>query len=181
MTDTQILQGLKQNDLDCYRALVAKYTNYVVAVICHISDLSRQDTEELSADVFIKLWNMRDTLDIDETKLKAYIARTTRNMTINFLRKQGFETLPIEEDQIKNVTPTPEKEILNNEVRTQLVEAIKTLPSPDKEIFLRRYFYQEKIKDIASQLNLNENTIHTKLSRGKKKLELVLNERGVSL
>ena len=61
-----------------------------------------------------------------------------------------------------------------------VLAALNTLPEPDREIFIRRYFYMEKIIDIAEVLHLNVQTVGTKLFRGKKKLERALKERGVA-
>ena len=41
------------------------------------------------------------------------------------------------------------------------------MKSPDREIFIYRYFYQHSIKEIADKLALKAKTVENKLSRGK--------------
>ena len=45
---------------------------------------------------------------------------------------------------------------------------------PDSEIFVRRYKFDEKIKDISKAMGLNISTVKTRLSRGKRKLRKML-------
>lgn len=46
-----------------------------------------------------------------------------------------------------------------------------SLGEPDNEIFVRRYKFDEKLKDISKAMGLNISTIKTRLSRGKRKLK----------
>ncbi len=181
MNDIEIIKGLVNNDMNCYEYLIDKYTCYVVAIIKKIANtqLSNQDIEELTSDVFIKIWQMRTQNKLMPDKLKAYIAKITRNMVLNRLRQRSIELIENEEDVID--MNTPEKEIIEMEVNNQILGAINKLPYPDKDIFLMRYFYMEKIVDIADKLQVPTNTVHTKLSRGKKKLETLLSQEGYVL
>ncbi|OON98535.1 MAG: hypothetical protein ATN35_00960 [Epulopiscium sp. Nele67-Bin004] len=173
MTDIQIAEGLIKGDINCYEKLIDEYTKYVIAVIRKIAgtQLSNEDVEELTSDVFVKMWQVRGSIIPD--KLKAYIAKITRNAVLNKLRQTSIELIDDTDDVIID-TNTPETELMTKEVNSQIISAIDTLPQPDKEIFLRRYFFMEKIADIATYLGLPENTVHTKISRGKKKLQQVL-------
>ena len=47
---------------------------------------------------------------------------------------------------------------------------------PDSEIFVRRYKFDEKIKDISKAMGLNISTVKTRLSRGKRKLRKMLSD-----
>ena len=46
----------------------------------------------------------------------------------------------------------------------------------DREIFLRFYFYCQKISQIAAAMELKENTVKSRLSRGREKLKASLLE-----
>ena len=181
VNEKELLEGLKQDDLACYEQLIDRYSSYVVAVVSKVADgqLGHGDIEELCADVFIKLWDKRKSLTIGEGKLKAYIAALARNKTINLLKVKGKGiSIPLEEDFIDYTSP--ESEVLRQEESQLVNEVIATLPEPDREIFIRRYFYMEKVVDISRRLGINVATVGTKLFRSKKKLEATLRERGVS-
>jgi RNA polymerase sigma-70 factor (ECF subfamily) len=48
------------------------------------------------------------------------------------------------------------------------------LGEPDREIIIRKYYFGQKSKEIAGVLNLRENTVDKKISRGLKKLKILL-------
>ncbi|MGL4345191.1 MAG: RNA polymerase sigma factor [Cellulosilyticaceae bacterium] len=182
MTDYELLEGISQDDVHCYEQLITRYTPYVVAVISKTSgiQLSNEDLEELASDVLIKLWNNRKMLDITKGKEKAYIGVTTRHMTLNALKKKGInQTLPLDENTIDINLHTPDSLVIQAEEQQLIREAVYSLPYPDQDIFVRRYFYFHKIVDIAQSLNLNEHTVATKLRRGKAKLQKLLCEGGI--
>ena len=164
-----------------FEKIIEGYTAYVVTVISKVAKerLNREDIEELASDVFAKLWERKNELNIQEGKEKAYIGASARNHTLNLLKKRGLlSTIPLEEDVISD-NATPEKVLLEEEEATTIRQVIESLPEPDDEIFIRRYFYFEKIIDIARALNMKEQTVTTKLHRGKQKLAKLFKERGI--
>ena len=62
-----------------------------------------------------------------------------------------------------------------------LRQAVDELPSPDREIFIRRYYLYERVKEIAARLGLPEKTVENRLFRGRRRLRQKLLERGVIL
>ena len=64
----------------------------------------------------------------------------------------------------------------------QIVNAlIQELNSPDKEIFIYRYYKQYSIKEIADLLKLSAKTVENKLTRGRKKLKKQLLKCNISM
>lgn len=165
-----------------FEALMDRYMPYVVAVIAKVAGnrLGVADREEVASDVFVKLWEKRNELNIQNGKEKAYIGTCARNHTLNLLKKKGLlDLIPLEEDRTSGEEDTPEKTLLRCEEESIIRETVERLPKPDDEIFIRRYFYFEKIIDIAKALNMKEQTVMTKLHRGKAKLEKLFRERGI--
>ena len=48
------------------------------------------------------------------------------------------------------------------------------MPEPDREIFLRHYFYRQGVAGIALALDMNVNTVKTRLRRGRESLRRAL-------
>lgn len=65
---------------------------------------------------------------------------------------------------------------INNKI---IHESINNMDEPDKSIFILRYFYFEKIKDISFKLNLPSKKVENSLYRGKNKLKKSLLEGGI--
>lgn len=56
-------------------------------------------------------------------------------------------------------------------------QLLTELPEPDREIFLRRYYYLESCREIGQRLNMQEHTVTVHLSRGREKLRKQFLER----
>ena len=53
-------------------------------------------------------------------------------------------------------------------------QAIDSLGNPDREIFLRHYYYAQTVSRISREMHLNPSTVKTKLSRGRQRLKTLL-------
>lgn len=62
-----------------------------------------------------------------------------------------------------------------------LNEMIMELKSPDKEIFIYRYYEQYSIKEIAEKLMITAKTVENKIARGRARLKKKLIQCGVSV
>lgn len=185
MEEKDLLAGLKASQITCYEKLIGEYALYITRVVRKVAGnrLTKEDVEEISADVFIKLWEGREEIKIKRGYLKSYLGAMARNKTLNKLRSiGGYECIPLEEDEVvcHSLSTTPEMKLLSKENTTVINEVVRSLPEPDREIFIRRYFYMEQLASIGKRLELPIGTVGTKLFRGKKKLEQKLKERGVA-
>ena len=81
-------------------------------------------------------------------------------------------SLPKEDIELSDGKNFIEENFHNNYVW----ETVMSLGEPDSEIFVRRYKFDEKIKDISKAMGLNISTVKTRLSRGKRKLRKMLSD-----
>ena len=65
-----------------------------------------------------------------------------------------------------------------SDLEAMLQELVESLPSPDREIFLRKYYLLETSKEIAEALSLTEGNVNVRLSRGREKLKRQLLQKG---
>lgn len=97
----------------------------------------------------------------------------------NRLRQMGRD-LPLEEDVLEIPGPDDLPGEYERAMERQLVrQVVDSLPVPDREVFLRHYYYAQTVAEIADRMDLNESTIKTKLRRGRMKLKETLNKEGV--
>lgn len=141
------------------------------------------DIEECTSDVFVKLWQGIERFDPEQGgSLKSYVCGIARYTALDYRRKnqrQG-EWIPIEDAELQ-VSVDFENEVAR-EMNARIVqETIDELPPPDKDIFILRYFLEEKISVIAARLKLPDKTVENKLYRGKVKLKESLIARGIIL
>ncbi|WP_434796544.1 RNA polymerase sigma factor [Terrisporobacter vanillatitrophus] len=154
-----------------------------VKTICKniLSDCKTEDIEESISDTFFKLWKNIDKFkDEKNTSLKSYIYAIARNTALDKRRSLKCENLilPIEEDSL-GVNINMEDKIaqeLNNKI---IHNTIDNMDEPDKSIFILRYFYFKRVKDIGIKLNLSSKKVENSLFRNKEKLKKSLIEGGI--
>lgn len=182
MNEEVMIMKLKEQDSEALDEAIKKYTRLVSAIICNIagSQLTAEDVEELTEDTFIAMWYNSDKLEVG--KLKAYICQIAKNKTKNKLRDLNKHSKVI---SIENIT-LEDDFLLTNDIEEKhasmtLLEAIDEIGEPDREIIIRRYYYYQNSKQIGEIMNMNAQTVRTKISRAKDKLKKILTERGFSL
>ena len=91
------------------------------------------------------------------------------------LRDKATE-LPLDED-ILILDDDSEFDRLAKEEQDEMVrKAVYAMPQPDKEIFLRFYYYCQSVSLIAEQMQMNQSTVKTKLKRGRERLRVILSK-----
>ena len=179
MDEKKLLRRLGKGDMAALESIIGKYSGYLYAVVSNVirGQLSREDAEEVVSDVFLSLWNHRTELSV--VSLRSYLAAIARNAAIDRLRARKL-TLPMDDDvlQIADGKTGLEPAVLQQELDAAVRDAVEGMSQPDREIFMRYYFYYQKISEIAEIMGLKTSTVTTRLSRGRTKLKAVLVERG---
>ena len=175
LNDAKALALLKSGDQEALAWFIDKYSAYVGTVVNSILSgaMSHEDVEEVTADVFVTLWRSADNLI--PLNLKGYLSRVARSLSMQKLRER-FEVLPLDEDILildeDSVFDSLEREDQDNEIR----KLVYSMPQPDKEIFLRFYYYCQTVSVIANQMQMNPSTVKTKLKRGRERRRYYLND-----
>ncbi len=175
--DKNLLINLKKRRRESLEKAIDIYTPYVSVIVYNIigAVMSKEDIEEVVADVFVVLWKNSEKLDNKKGSLRTYLAAVARSRAINKLRTlQMYEAL---DENITISSPESDTDLERQEEREMLISLIKDLGEPDSEIFFRFYYYDEKISAISSVMGLCSSTVKTKLARGRQKLKDMLIKR----
>jgi len=179
MDELKLLNNLRKGKRDALEKAIELYTPYVSVVAYNIigQAMTREDVEEVVASVFISLWQHASELDYNKGSVRTYLGTVARNSAKNKLRE--FKPyVPLEEYAAVSYDE-PYIEIEQQEKNGTIWNMVKALGEPDSEIFLRYYYYEEKVKHIAKCVGYPESTVKTKLARGRYKLKNLL--KGVSV
>ena len=175
MTDEEkLLNNLKKRKRGSLEKAIDIYTPYVSVIVYHIigDTMAKEDVEEAVSDVFVSLWRSVETLDSEKGCIRTYLGAVARNCARKKLRDAQMHS-ELEENMIAGHSE-PGEAIENREEQQLLLELIKSLGDPDSEIFLRYYWYDEKVSKISAVTGICKSTITTKLQRGRKKLKEIL-------
>ncbi len=180
MDEQKALRGMARKNEAALEWVIERYGAYVSTVIHNIigSAMSPADIEEAAADVFLALWE--NVARVNPGKLKAYLGALARNKALKKTRELGLE-LPLEEDLLIISPQDVEGDIAAAEEARLVRQAVLAMTWPDREIFLRHYYYCQSVAVIASELDMPQGTVKTRLRRGREKLKETLIKGGWEL
>ncbi|MBD5082011.1 MAG: RNA polymerase sigma factor [Ruminococcaceae bacterium] len=175
MNEDEIIKQLKKDSLKALNEMITRYTPFVSSVIGRILRNMERDIDELTQDVFLTAWKNRKK--IESGKLKSYLAVIARNKAFDLLRKE-HEDLPLEEDILIFDDENIELKIEQKELSRLLDEALRELPTAQRELFVRHYYYGQSVAEASAEMDINESTAKSWLKRGREKLKDILIEKG---
>ena len=164
-TDQEILALGQARDQEAIAAMAEKYGAY-----CHT----------VARNV------LGNDADAEECVNDAYLAKTTRNIALRRLEHDQAQKrdsrLHLLLDELAEVLPG-EGSVEDEAAQGELVEAINTFlkekaTRAERQLFLRRYFWGDSIRDLAQAFRYSESKVKSRLFRVRKRLRAYLEERG---
>lgn len=127
----------------------------------------RADAEDTVQDLYIKLWGMRDMLDMVKNPA-AYGILLTRNLCIDKIRRrkpqdQADENLP--------ESPPPDDGLIRKEMLSEALSAIDSLPPGQQKVFRMSIFEGKSNKEIASETGMSELSVRVQMSLARNKIK----------
>lgn len=173
-----MLKRLKAQEPAALEALMDQYSLYVLKIVSSVlrPAMTQEDIEEVTADVFLALWRSAGSIRTPEA-LKGYLAKTARNQALNKLRAYR-ETAELEEATLVVEMPSMDDALSQQEQRWAVQATLAQLPEPDREIFLRHYYYCQTLTVIAQEMGMGLSAVKSRLSRGRQKLKTELEKGG---
>ena len=168
------------------RAITELINKYGAAINNVASNILKdvQDAEEAVSDTYLTVWNR-----IPPAKPKylgAYSCRIARNLSLkrfyaNTAQKRN-SYYDVALDELEETIPalsTVESLYDAKELTRYLNQYVKELSMEDRYIFMRRYWYGDRISDIAETLNIPDNKASVHLYRLRQKLQDYLKKEGM--
>lgn len=178
MRDDIIIQAIASGDEDAMGRIINKYSRLLwpiaSAVLCNVG--SEQDVEECVADTFIFLWEHPEKFDPARGKLKSLLCILTRSRAIDRYRQlTRHRSVPLEEAVLTESLGMQEL-LIQEQTRRELLAAVNALGEPGREILIRRYYYDQKPREIALALDMSVKQVDNSLYRSKRILREALRE-----
>ena len=127
------------------------------------------DVEDLTSEVFLKVYNKLDSFDGAKASLSTWIYTITRNTVIDFYRTSvSYSELP---DDL-SVDDSVESNLIREESLEQLAIALESLDERERDIIILHYYSGQTLKTAADSLGISYSyakIIHKKALSGLKK------------
>lgn len=181
-SDQQFADKIRSGDIAAFETIFNKFYIYLCLLSEHLVR-NQHDAEEIVSDVFMKVWNIREKLEIT-TSLKAYLIRAVYNASLNHIESNKFRkrlTQSISDSDYEILVwddNYPLGQLFEKEILEVLDQGINSLPDGCRQIFLLSRNENMKYSDIAQKQGISVNTVKTQmkiaLSRLRENLKVFL-------
>jgi RNA polymerase sigma-70 factor (family 1) len=161
-----------------FNCLFDSYKNRIYGYVLAIAH-SPYAAEEITQEIFIKLWLCRDLLDMVEN-LDGYIFTIARNRTLNYLRKAAYDTRLLRELQelARPQNNNVEERALVTEYDQLLRDALSELSPQRRLVFQLSRDGGMNHEEIAAQLHLSRNTVKNHMVEALRFIRSYLGQHG---
>ena len=141
------------------------YERYHFSVYLYIYNKvnNKEEAEDLSQDVFVRLMDYKQMLRPDTVKF--FIYTISRNLVNDYLRRYYkrqeidrylYDTLPV-------TTVEPESRMVADEIRKLECRRVSALSEQRRKVYVLSRFYDKSVLDISKDLNLSYRTVENHL------------------
>lgn len=176
------INSLSDNGMEDDFGMMYDFYRPKLVVIVNSYIPSREDAEEIVHDVFIKLWEKWENLQIT-SNFTGYIYSMTRNACLDYLRaRKNKLTKEMSAEQQEfwlnygALADDAASVILANELQSLVDEAIEELPEKCKEVFKKSRLEGLCHQEISKELEISPKTVENHITRALRQLKVALNE-----
>lgn len=176
MNDMKIISAIAARDERMLAFAVQKYSRLLwkIAASVLINAASAQDVEECVADVFIHLWEHPGKYDPDRGKLSSWLSMVARSRAVDRYRRiLRSREVPLEKIVAESLGYT-EMAAEEDEEKEKLLSCINQLDEGEKELIIRRYYYEQKPALIAVALDMQRKQVENRLYYARQKLKKMM-------
>jgi RNA polymerase sigma-70 factor (ECF subfamily) len=159
-----------------------------IYAICYRFTGSNTDAEDLTQDVFLKLFKNLASFDTHKGSFQTWITTLARNLLVDHFRRtrldrasdsmdasfDGEEDGPTMADRLADPRPSQEHHVAGLELKVKIQSALKQLSPELREAVILRDLEDMDYKDIAQVLRIPEGTVKSRISRGRGELARLL-------
>ncbi len=169
--DASLVLASLAGDRDAFTQIVSRYQSLVCS-LAYSATGSLPQSEDLAQETFVAAWREMKQLR-EPDKLRSWLCGVARNIISNSWRRnkrepvQGAEPIESTREFFAPETPTPER-VIQREEEAILWCSLERIPETYREPLILFYRQGESIQRVAEQLELSEDAVKQRLSRGRK-------------
>lgn len=180
LAEAELIRRCRQGEAEAWNDLFDRHYGATGRFVFQLSPgLTPEDTEEICQEVFLSV--VRNLASFNgKSQLQTWIFRVAVNKTRDYIEKQraakrggGKTTLSLQaENEETGLTldpPSPaagpDLTLINQENATRVAQALQRLSDPCREIIELRYFGDLSYEEISQELDLNQKTVSSRLSK----------------
>ena len=167
MNGMELVSALKDGSKDAFASIYKMYYGKVYNFSC-LYLTSRQEVEDVVQEVFVKLWDVRSFLRVEEPLLN-FLFIVTRNLIFNQFRK-SFNENAYKLTVVNGAADSYDisEDLDTEDLRCYIHRLIEELPPRQQEVFRLSREEHLSYKEIAERLDISEKTVERHINESLK-------------
>lgn len=169
---TELVARSIAGDAEAFTEIVREHQSLICSM-AYSATGSIRGSEDISQEVFVTAWSRLKELR-DPGKLRHWLSGIARNLISNARRKTFRDRATVGVDALQTVAdpqPGPVAQAVTREEQALLWRSLAGIPDVYREPLIMFYRQQHSIAHIAESLDITEEAVKQRLSRGRKLLQ----------
>ncbi|MGD0736706.1 MAG: sigma-70 family RNA polymerase sigma factor [Terracidiphilus sp.] len=172
-SDAQLVESSLTGNRSAFGTIVKRYQSLVCSITYNATG-SLSLSEDLAQETFLAAWKQLPGLR-EPARLRSWLCGITRFLVGKELRRQGREPIHAAEalDGIQepaSLEASPAVQAVSREEEAILWRALERIPAVYREPLILFYREEKSIERVAAEMDLSEDAVKQRLSRGRKLL-----------
>lgn len=162
---------------DLIDEIMNKYGQEVLQLVYSYVN-NKEVAEDLTQDIFVKCYKSLHTYK-GKSDVKTWLWRIAINQCKDYIKSWYNKKVIVTEDDfmyMESQKESVEQTVMQNAEDRELASAVMNLPIKYREVIYLFYYEELSIKEIATVIDVKENTIKTRLKKAKELLKKGLEE-----
>lgn len=174
LTDAALVAASSGGDREAFGQIVIRYQRLLCS-LAYSSLGNLSESEDVAQEAFVEAWKKLASLREPE-KLKAWLCGILRHKVSRFRRTESRQPILgadelLEADGVPSNVESIEDVAMKDQEQALLWQALESVPETYRETMILYYREEKSITHVASQLDLSEDAVKQRLSRGRKLLQ----------
>lgn len=179
--DFQLAEAFRRGDEKAFEELVRRYQRQVANLI-YLTLGNREGIEDLAQEVFIRVYRSLARFE-REASVYSWIYRITVNLCIDEIRRRRikktfslelFSEHKLEQEKHTKVKATAADELLNEEKKEIIRNALQKLSPIHRTVILLREYEDLSYEEIGKTLKITTQAVKSRIFRAREELRILL-------
>lgn len=168
-TDSALIKKIKQGDQQAFKHLYEKYADYALRTAFAITK-NKYDAADIVQETFIRIYRHIDSYDITKS-FRPWFYQILINESRRYLSQKTKQAISVESAEVLDVL-TKHEDL--SSAAEDIMIALEFLTDNDRTLLILKYLHEFTEKELADIMQLNVNTVKSRLYRARQRVKTIM-------
>lgn len=166
INEDNFLSELNKRNTKALEYIINTYSNLVFKVVINVLGYDNYESaKECLNDIYLLVWDKHQLYNPQKSSFKNCLLAVSKYKAIDYKRSLKQTNNTSIEDEVLISHNNIENEYILKEKKKELLKLLDNENKTDREIFIRKYIFDEDINSITKKLNLSKGAVYNRLWR----------------